>query len=348
MHSEMYENDLSLIISSIPDYTSLFKKSILITGSNGLICSAIVDFLMFLNIRHDAKIDVYASGRNLTKLKNRFCTYTENRYLHLLAYDVMDPLELNDEVDYIIHGASPANPGQYGKIPVETMLINIEGTNNVLKFARDNKVKRLLYISSSEVYGKKNDGKKYSEDDYSYVDVLNPRACYPCAKRACETLCAAYGSEYEVDSVIVRPGHVYGPTMTEKDNRASSQFPKDILEGRDIVMKSRGEQLRSYCYVLDCVSAILTVLLKGTTGEAYNISNKNSVVTIREMAEAFAKAGQKKVVFELPTEDEKRSYNLMDNSSLDATKLELLGWKGLFDLKTGTKHTLEIIKEIIC
>lgn len=117
------------------------------------------------------------------------------------------------------------------------------------------------------------------------MDILNQRASYPSAKRASETLCIAYGIEYGVDTVIVRPGHIYGPSITESDSRASAQFTRNVVAGKDIVMKSAGTQVRSYCYTLDCASAVLTVLLNGQTGNAYNISNKNSICTISDIAQ---------------------------------------------------------------
>ena len=181
----------------------------------------------------------------------------------------------------------------------------------------------------------------YQEEEYGFVDLLDPRSCYPSSKRAAETLCAAYGKEYGVDTVIVRPGHIYGPTATHSDNRASSQFPRDVLAGKDIVMKSSGAQLRSYCYVLDCVSAMLVVLLRGQTGSAYNISNAQSVATIREMAQAFADAAGKQLCFEDPSHSEKAAFNRMSHSDLTSDRLEALGWHGMFDLDKGVRATLD-------
>ena len=106
-------------------------------------------------------------------------------------------------------------------------------------------------------------------------------------------------------------------------------------------MKSAGNQIRSYCYTLDCASAILSVLINGATCNAYNISNRNSIVSIREMADELAKTGGVQVVFEAPSDIEKKSYNMMNNSSLDSHKLEELGWRGLFDLSEGVKKTLQ-------
>lgn len=341
-----YITDLDKIKKTYSGCELLRNKSILITGAGGLICSAIVDFLMCLNKKYNYKINVYVAGRNKAKIEKRFENWKERSEFYFFQYDAIKKIETKIYFDYIIHGASPASPAFYSSQPVETMLANFYGINNLLEYIVNNGDIRLLYISSSEVYGKKNEKKAYHENDYNYIDILNSRSCYPSSKRAAETLCASYREEYGVDYVIVRPGHVYGPTMTENDNRASSQFPRDVKAGKDITMKSAGMQLRSYCYVLDCVSAIILVLLNGVSGEAYNISNKNSVVTIREMAESFAEISGKNIIFQNPSDDEKASYNMMNNSSLTSDKLERLGWIASYDLKTGVKKTYEGIYKL--
>lgn len=340
-YTEKYLSDLQKLRGVIPHWERLKGSRILITGAGGLICSAFVDLLLSL----EADIHVYAAARSREKLEKRFSRYGGDDHFHFVQYDALEPLTCTENFDYLIHGASNANPAAYGAQPVETLLANITGIHNILRYARDHGAKRVLYVSSSEVYGRKEGSEPYHEQEYGFVDILNPRACYPVGKRAAETLCAAYAQEYGVDAVIVRPGHVYGPTATDSDNRASSQFPRDVLAGKDIVMKSAGTQLRSYCYVLDCVSAMAAVLACGETGKAYNISNKDSLVTIRQMAESFADAAGRKVVFDDPTDAEQRSFNLMDNSALDASSLEALGWRGLFDLNAGVRGTLDALAD---
>lgn len=337
-----YWDDVDLIIKSIPNIEKLQNKKILITGSTGMVCSAVVDVLSYLNHTQNTNIHLMLAGRSKDKIKNRFKEILCDNEYEYINYDATIFKKFEIIADLIIHGASNANPAIYSKQPVETLLGNIIGLNSMLELARYNKGSRLLFISSSEVYGNRVDdrNKAFKEEEYGYVDNLNPRACYPNGKRSAETLCACYEQEYDVDSVIVRLGHIYGPTITHADTRASASFTRDVSEGKNIVMKSSGAQLRSYCYVLDCVSAILTVLLNGERGNAYNISNKNSIASIREMAEVLAKEGNVEVVYENPTDAEKKSYNLMDNSALDAHKLELLGWKAVFDLNEGVKRTL--------
>lgn len=343
-YTDLYREDIRRIIPCIPGIERLKGSSVLITGATGMICSAVADTLMTYNEERGAGIKVLLAGRSRERTAARFSAFEEGKDYVFLPYDATEAEPFSCSADYLIHGAGNANPVIYTEQPVETMLANIIGLNALLKSMAGTSAKRLLYLSSSEVYGRKEGSEPYGEDEYGFVDILNPRACYPCAKRAAETLCAAYCEEYGVESVIVRPGHIYGPTITESDSRASAQFTRNAVNGENIVMKSAGTQLRSYCYTADCASAILTVLLEGEAGGAYNISNPDSVVTIRELAECLAKAAGTDVVFEDPTLKEQKGYNLMDNSSLRSERLLSLGWKPLFGIKEGACHTVSIMK----
>ena len=195
-------------------------------------------------------------------------------------------------------------------------------------------MKRMLFVSTGEVYGE-GDGRDFTEEYSGYVDCIKPRSCYPSSKRAAETLCASYVVEYGADVVIARPCHTYGPHFTEQDNRVYAQFIRNVINNEDIVMKSTGEQFRSWCYVVDCVSALLHILLKGECGQAYNIADSNSNISIRKLAETIAKIGGKKVVIDVPSEAEGKGYNVVTKSVFSTEKLEKLGWHiaGKFDNK---------------
>ena len=343
-YTRTYIEDIGEAIESIPEWETLKHKKILITGATGMIGSSVVELLHEMNRRYDAGITLYLAGRSKERILRRFANFmTEHDFVFVL-YDADKDQQFEMEPDYIIHGACKADPVAYGERPVETMLSNFVGVNSLLRLAAAVRSKRLLYLSSSEVYGKKEDNSPYKETEYGYVDILNARACYPSSKRASETLCAAYGAEYGVDTVIVRPGHIYGPTISRTDSKASTQFTWNVVDGKDIVMKSAGAQVRSYCYTLDCATAVLTVLLHGVTGQAYNVSNRNSVVSIRDLAEMLAVCGGQKILFENPTDAEQKNYNLMATSSLDAERLEQLGWKPGYDLERGVRKTLEILR----
>lgn len=341
-YCEEYYSDLRKTILSVPGTDDLHCKKILITGATGLICSGVVDLLHTLNTEKNAGIEIIIAGRSAQRTAARFYEMKEGKDYRFAPYDATKPVSFDFPVDYIIHGACSASPAAYVKTPVEIMESNIIGIGNLLKYASDKAVKRVLYISSSEVYGKKEGNEPYKEDDYGFVDILNARAPYPSSKRAAETLLTAYGSEYGTDAVIVRPGHIYGPAITPSDDKATAQFTRNAVKGEPIIMKSAGMQLRSYTYFLDCASAVLTVLLKGEKGNAYNVSNPDSVITISRIAELIADAAGMKIKYEDPTATEAAGYNLMSNSSLDASKLLALGWKPLFCAREGAKKCVRL------
>lgn len=337
-----YINDLRIAQNDIPNIELLEGKRVFITGAGGLIGSSVVEFLHFLNIDRRYNVKIYAGMRSEEKFRELFDKSFSD--VEFVKYDAIETLNISLEFDYIIHTASPANPANYSKNPVETILANVFGINNLMRYMLDYSNQRLLYVSSSEVYGKKENPNPYVENEFGYLNILNSRACYPSAKRCSETLCSAYKQQFGIDFVVARPGHVYGPNISNSDNRASSQFIKDAASGNGIVMKSAGNQLRSYCYVVDCVSSLITILLNGESGEAYNVSNQKSIHTIREFAECASKISGTSIGFEHPTEEEKSSYNLMENSSLDSRMIVNLGWTGRFDLYSGVSHTIEAYK----
>ena len=343
--NEIYIKDIQAVSKVILSWQELNNKVVLITGATGLICSAVVDILQYINRTKNSKIRIVLAVRNKERAVQRFDMSQGD--ITVVSYDATKEIEFTFPVDYIIHGAGNSSPELYVNEPVDTMLANIVGTKNLLEYARNNDVKRLLYISSSEIYGKKECVKPYSESDYGYVDLLNVRSSYPMAKRAAETLCISYKEKYNVDSVVVRPGHIYGPTASEKDKRVSSLFAYQAVKGQTLVMKSEGAQRRSYCHCLDCAMAILTVLLKGESGQAYNISNKNSIITIRQMAEITAKAANVELKIDLSSQNERKAFNPMDNSDLNSENLESLGWYGVFEAEKGISHTVQILSEMI-
>ena len=344
--SRRWIEDLDETIAAQPVIAELAGKSVMITGCSGLICSAVVDLLIRWNETHERKIRIYAAGRNIERTEQRFAPFSEEDWFVFVPYDASVPVDFPfSSCDYIIHGASNASPNKVMREPVETMLSNVMGIKYLLDQAIEKKTRRVLYISSSEIYGKKSGNEPFKPDEYGYIDLLKARNSYSVGKRAAETMCASYAEEYGVDSVIVRPGHIYGPTALSSDNRVSSAWAYACAKGENIVMKSDGAQIRSYCYCLDCASAILTVLLKGKSIHAYNISNPESIISIREMAQILTASGRVELQTVPPTEADKSSFNPMSNSSLDSRELMELGWKGLFDADRGFSHTVEILRE---
>lgn len=345
--NKQWISDIDRVTTVLPELDSMAGKAVLITGAAGLICSSVVDILFRYNDTHTTAIEIYAAGRWLEEMEVRFHEQVKRPDFHFVVYDASrTDNTLDCPADYIIHGASNAHPALIVKEPVETMMSNFLGMKYLLDYAKAHDTKRILYISSSEVYGNKPGDQPFKEGEYGYIDLLNSRNSYSVGKRAAETLCASYAAEYGVESVIVRPGHIYGPTASPNDNRVSSAWAFQAAKGEDIIMKSDGAQIRSYCYCLDCASAMLKVLLSGENIHAYNISNPDSIINIRKMAELLAEAGDIKLKMELPSETEKKSFNPMSNSSLESQSLSNLGWHGCFNAKEGLSHTVSILKDV--
>lgn len=337
-----YKKDILNIFKMDLPLDKLSGRNILITGATGLIGGCLVEALM-LNPERDYQI--YASGRNEERAQKRFKDFLNDPAFHFIQYDVMQPLASDINFDYIIHAASNASPNFFANNPVEVMKANIYGVSNLLDYGKEHGLKRFLYVSSGEVYGE-GDGREFTEDYSGYVDITSPRSCYPSAKRAAETLCVSYAAEYGVDVVIARPCHVYGPYFTESDNRVYAQFIRNVLRGEDIVMKSSGEQYRSWCYVVDCVSALLQILLKGEKGLAYNVADSSSNITIKELASMIAEIGGKRVICELPDERERNGYNVVKQSLFSTSRLKGIGWSASGSFYHNMLKTISLMKSI--
>ena len=327
-----YRQDLDKVVQqlNVPQ-----EGNILITGATGLIGSCLVDLLMRHSFCH-----IYAMGRNSQRAEQRFADYWQQPRFHFIRHDICQSLECTENFHYIIHAASNASPNFFQQSPVEVMKSNLDGLCHLVEYGLRHQMKRMVYISSGEVYGE-GDGSVFTEESSGHIDILSPRACYPSSKRAAETLCAAYIQEYGADIVIARPCHTYGPYFTESDNRVYAQFIRNILNDEDIVMKSRGEQFRSWLYVVDCAVAMLLLLIKGNSGEAYNVANEESNITIRQLAEEIAKIGKKKVVFDLA---ENGNTTPITKAVFSTEKLNQLGWKPLFSIEEGLAHTIQSMR----
>lgn len=331
----MYLDDIQRIYDFPLPWENLSDTNILVTGATGLIGTCLVDVLM----RHPSRnYHVYAAGRNEDRARIRFQDYQDNPSFHFMKYDVMEPLVSEVPFHYIIHAASNGSPNFFANHPVEVMKANLFGVSHLMEFGMTHGMRRFLYVSSGEVYGECDD-EKFTEKSSGYVDCANPRACYPSSKRAAETLCVSYAKEYGADVVIARPCHTYGPCFTESDNRAFAQFIRNVRQGQDIVLKSPGTQLRSWCYVVDCANALLHILLKGTLAEAYNVADEASNLTIRQLAEHIAAIGGCHVRFDVD-ETLMCQNNIISRAVFDITRLRALGWYPIADIEHNFRSSI--------
>lgn len=311
-------------------------SSILITGASGLIGSCLVDVLL------EAGLNVYALDLNVERLQNRFGQEKDN--LHYVLQNVCEPLTVGKKFDYIVHAASFADPKSYALFPVETILVNVIGAKNVLDYAKRTEGARVLITSTFEVYGKAQQ-ESYCEEDYGLLDYNSLRSCYPESKRTAEVLLKSYCDEYGIDGLIVRFSSIYGPTMLKNDSKAHAQFLFKGINKENIVLKSQGNQKRTYTYVMDAVDALLFVLFNGKSGEAYNIANGESIITIAGLAGLIASICGVEIGYDSPDKLEQKGFSKPQDCILNTKKLTALGWTPSYSLSEGLEETVAIMKE---
>lgn len=325
------------------DLSFLCGKKVLVSGACGLIGKALVSALVLYNGKKP--ITVVALVRNEAKARKVFRNLPSENIEYLVC-DVCDLQPSDIGVDYIIHGASFTASKDFIEKPVDVIKVSVKGTENLLEFAQANKVKSFVYLSSMEVYGIHVTEDKVFENSASVLDTTSVRSSYSESKRMCESLCAAYCSQYCVPAKVVRLTQTFGEGVAYDDKRVFAEFARCVIEGKDIVLKTKGETKRNYLYTDDAVAAILTVLEKGKSGEAYNAANEETYCSIREMADLAAKtfgAGKVNVRFDF-TDAEKCGFVPEIKMNLSTEKLKALGWKAEVGLTEAFEKTIRSMK----
>lgn len=342
--NEIVQEDMKDIISRKADWEKLKNKTVLITGASGMLATYLVYTLMTLNRKEDYNIKIIALVRNEEKAKRKFSSFLSDEKFNLLVQDVIDPINFGEKVDFIVHAAGNASPKYILSDPVGIIKANTLGTMNVLEFAKENEVENILYLSTREVYGKTPESiTNVTEEDYGIVNCKELRACYPESKRVSETMFESYYYQYKIPYNTVRLAHSYGPGMDiDEDGRVMADLVSDVVNHRDIILKSDGSAVRAFCYINDAVFGMIKVLLEGKIGEAYNIANESEPIMIREVAKQMVELFPErnlKVSYEIP-KVESVGYSKMGRVKLDSTKLEKLGWACETSLEEGVIRTV--------
>lgn len=321
MNNSIFEEDIKNIINDF-DMSVFDGKTILVTGATGLIGKLCVKSL--LNSGYNTQ--VIALVRDEEKAKNIF---GKSKRLTYLVQDINQRINTTRRVDYIIHAASTTSSKDFVEKPVETIYTAINGSRNVLEFAKNKRLEGMVYLSSLEIYGV-NEKENIKERDYGYIDILNPRSSYSESKKMVETMCISYGTEYGVPVKIARLAQTFGAGVSISDNRVFAQFAKAIINKENIILHTKGETKRNYCYTTDAVRGIFTILTKGENNNAYNVANENSYCSISEMAHLLENEYTK---VEYKIDEVNRGYNPTVKIALNTEKLNALGWEAKVDLK---------------
>ena len=328
-----------ILIEDIQQFAEHFElaeqlrgKTFLITGATGLIGSVMVKCLLELNRQKQLGIKIIAVVRNIEKAHQVFADEYAQIAFRQLELSEIAPATIGDSIDYIIHLASPTASKYFVEHPVETLQTAIEGTTAVLEYATHTQVGGVVYASSLESYGSNQTEEWLDESFQGYVNPMEVRSSYNMGKRVCECLCHSYAEEFDVRVMVARLTQTFGAGVEYNDGRVFAQFARKVIEGKDIELHTAGTTCRMYCYTTDAVSAMLYLLLRGNKGEAYNIANKNSYISIRDMAWLVRDEFNPKInVVIAPKENQ--GYAPETKLRLNTDKVEALGWKPMYELK---------------
>lgn len=320
------ENIESVAAAEFIPWEKLQNSTIMVTGATGLIGTSFIKALDYVNADKKLNIKVFALVRNEVKATERFADIIPHGMIRFIVGSVENLPVIEEKVDYIIHAASQTASKEFVQHAVETIETSVLGTFNLLKLAKEKQCKGFVYLSSMEVYGYPEKGHKVRENEIGSMTPLDLRNSYPISKVMAEAMCCAYAREYNVPAMICRLTQTFGPGVHYNDNRIFAYFGRCMKEKKNIVLKTKGETERCYLYTTDAVTAILTIMLKGEPGQAYNAADESTYCSIAEMAERVAADGGIKVEYDIQPEAA-NGFPQTLYMKLDTTALQKLGWK---------------------
>lgn len=324
----------------------LENKRIFITGGTGLIGKIIVRMLAAANEMYGLNMRLILLVRDAERAQTMFLQDLRRISFEFIQQELSEKIQYNENIDYLIHGASITKSQEMLEHPLNVIEVNVNGTENILSFAVQKKASAVVFLSSMEVYGFTTEERLLNENCMEYINPLQVRSCYPESKRMAENLCIAYEKEYSVPVKIARLGQTFGYGVDRGDTRVFSQFIRCKISGENISLLTPGDSTRMYLDTIDAATGIITVLLRGNTGEAYNVANKNTYCSIKDMADMVANdmADGHICVIASSRDNSGGKFPPPHRLKLDTTKIESLGWKPLTGLKGMYRRLLEEIE----
>lgn len=336
------QRDIDIIFHNPIDWELFRNKTILVTGATGRLGMYFVETLLKADIDWNLNMNVLALARSEQKLRHVFGNSLELPNMYTIVQNIIEPIRWEGNIHYIFHTAGAASPQDFTEAPVDTLWGHVQGTRNVLELARKKKSQKILYVSTVEIYGQWDKEEKICEDDMGSIHCDQVRACYPEAKRLCETMLASYEKQYKIPYMGVRLCHTFGPGISLDDGRAFSEFIRNVIKGEDIILQTDGSAARTYTYVADAIGAMLVAFTKGKD-YYYNIANVENLITIRDLADLIAgldPKGKVKVCY-ADQETQKFDYLPFKLGIMDVNRITELGWKPQVGLKDAFQYTLD-------
>lgn len=337
----MEKRDLDIILNSPVNWRMYQDKTILVTGATGRLGRYIVETLVDVDLRYNLNLRVVGLARSKEKSQAVFGNLLEFPNVSFLYQDVNTPIDFDSDIHFIFHTAGPAAPKDFKENAVETLWAHVNGTHNVLECAKTHHTERVFYISTVETYGEWKEDRNITEEDMGPLRNLNARACYPEAKRLCETMLASYKEEYNVDFCGVHFSHTLGPGIVLDDGRAFAEFLQNALRGEDIILHSDGSAMRTYTYVADAMNAVFLIMERGES-ILYNVGAEENLISIRDLAHLIAKLSpSEKTQVKFSKEASKMPYLPFKLAIMDTSKVRDLGWHPQVDNEHMFRWTLE-------
>lgn len=338
-NNPIIQEDIEKISRSEFPWDELDQKKVLITGSTGLIGGYLFLALVLATSRRNLDVSFTVVCRDEQKFRAKFATLLRHRQVRIIVSDLSGPLPNDVLYDYVFHCASHCSSALYGTDPIGVLTPNTIGTNALLELCSP--TGHFVFLSSAEVCGLITKIPT-PENHYNYFDPTDIRSCYGEGKRVGEAMCAAWSHQKGIHAVILRLFHTYGPGMTLGDGRVFSDFVKDALNGCPIRINSNGRATRSYCYVADAVSGILTALFKGESAKAYNLGNPDGELSVLELANIISELSHKRgVVFREPNTSIGYLRSPWERSRPDINSLIALGWHPEIQPEIGFLRTIK-------
>ena len=324
-------------------------KKIMVSGATGLVGAAIVRYIIQLNEQRNANIDVFPLFRSKDKFKQLFPDADNREYIKPLHFDTDDNIEFNQDVDFIIHCAGISGGSKmHLKDPVRIFDIGVNGTRKLLDYAATHKCQGFLYVSTYEVYGNVSMEEPIDETHPSLLNPMVLRDSYAEVKRLCESMCVAFSAKFGFNIYSGRLTSTFGTGVKYDDPRFFAEFARCVTAGKDIVLRSKGGTVRNYLDVDDAASAFLYILANGENANAYNLTNRNNQISIKDIAEMIIKLdGDKvKLVFDID-ESNSMGFRKEGKTVMNPDKLEAIGWKPVFSFEETLTKLLEAIRSKI-